>query len=166
MHQRQQPRLTVADFKPTKRKVDRATWPGGLGRDVHLLYLHCDETQASYFAARRWFASQGQDVDQVAAEQLELEMGYQLCQRMLLASENPKSKLFVDAAQVRRSLTPNEVVHFVEHHNRFAAEEVAGWAGELADPTLRRLAQMLDLPLTATPEQLLEAVDALRGDGD
>ena len=151
--------LTIRDFKAAARRIEPVDWPGS-EKSVPLLYLHCDEFQAAYFAARRWFEDQGQDVaHSVAEEPFNLEMGYQLCQRMLLASGlDHRRKLFADAAAVRRELSPNECAFFLTHHAEMQATEQAGWSGELRDRALRAIAMSLGLPMTASPEALVEAV--------
>jgi len=149
--------LTIRDYKPGPRRMDQVDWPGS-DRPVWLLYLHCAEIQAAYFAARRWFEDQGQAVDQTATAWFELEFRYQLAARMLLGGRDPQRKLFRNVEAVRRELTTNELDYLMAAHERIETAEAAGWAGELRDPTLRRIAALLDLPVTASPDEVLEAL--------
>lgn len=155
--------LTIADYEPARRRIVQVDWPGTT-RKVSMLYLHCSEIQSAYFTARKWFADQGQAVDEASATQFELEMRYQLLQRMLLAAPDPQRKLLPTVEALRKALAPNKVSVLIERHNEIAATEAAAWAGELLDPAMRRIAQLLGLGVDALPEVVVEAVERLQSE--
>lgn len=130
-----------------------------------LLYLHCNEQQAAYFAAREHFELKNQALDSIGEAQFNLELEYQLVLLMALqpGARDPKARLFSDVAEVRASLTPNEVEEIIQAHMNEQATEIAAWTGRPKDAFLRQLARELAVDESTPPEELLAAVGRLRG---
>ena len=128
-----------------------------------MLYLHCDEQQAAYFAAREHFDRRTQALDHMAERQFDLELEYQQLHRMLLQPEarNPAAQLFSSVDELRRELSPNEAAYLIEQHMEEQEREAAAWRAMPEDPHLRQIALALGLPETTRPDDLVDAVAAM-----
>lgn len=109
----------------------------------------------------RW-DDRAQKVDDSAEGFFNLEYGYQVIYRMLVDPElgNPEKRIFNSATQCRTKLSPNEAQHFLDEHERLQREEFADWHNEASDPMLRRIALLLGLAQTASPDEIVSAAEA------
>ncbi|MCA9667380.1 MAG: hypothetical protein KC503_17390 [Myxococcales bacterium] len=127
-----------------------------------MLYLSVDEIQQATFAARVYFDTKAQRIDPANEVILDREIEYQMLQRMILRSEDPKAKLFPRVEDLRPALSVNECQYFMDEQERIKIAEWTSWFAELDHPALRQIARVLDLPMTTTPTELAEAVQGLR----
>lgn len=117
-------------------------------------------TQQSYIAAREHFVDLGVPIDDDSREWLDLEMQYQMLQRILVAGTG--KPLAPDVDQLRAELTPNEVEHLVAVHHEEQEREAAEWQGKKPlGPYLTQIGAAVGLPPAATAEDIVAAVAEL-----
>jgi hypothetical protein len=130
------------------------------------MQLHCADQQETYRRSRERFNDQKLDVDSVGSIQFNLEWQYQMVALMLLRpdAQDHEAKLFTDANEVRRELTPNETTWFIDQHTLMQQEEMKDWAGIDDLPSWAyRLAELLDLE-DPNGDQIVDAVEKLKND--
>ena len=96
--------------------------------------------------------------------QFGLEWEYQLVAMMVLRGEakDPKARVFRDASEVRKELTPNEAAWFVERHAALQQTEMHDWENAKALPDWAvGIAGMLGLDQQAAPDDIAAAVRSL-----
>lgn len=155
--------VSIADYLGKKRRLDVATWPGS-DRQVAILYLNCEEIQASYRDARAWFDKQAIEADEHSRHVFDQEWSFQQVCRMLYDPDchnpRPEFRIFKNATQVRQSLSPNHAYHFMQEQMRMSAEEAHGW-----DPALdlrQRVIDIFDLEDPGNLWGIVEQLEAIR----
>ena len=153
---------TFRDYVSSARHVELIDWPGFKGRQLGLMLLHCGEIQEAHFEARRHFAKQGIEPKLVSEGYFALEEQYQLISAMWLRpdSKDPKDRIFRDASQVRKYLTPDHVAWCLERHRMIQTTEVSLW--ETGLEPLPQIALALGFEADATVPEILAAIEELQ----